>query len=700
MLTASIDGQQTEFWRSRATQWLVVSDIGLSTYSGEDGLSVFVRSLDSAEPLSGVALTLIARNNEVLGEAVTDGSGRAHFAAGLVRGRKGREPTIVTAHNGDSDFIFLDLARAGFDLSDRGVTGRPSPGPLDVFAWTERGIYRAGETVHLTALLRDEGAIAVANLPLTFVVVRPDGKESQRIVESGGPAGGYALDLSLPVNAMHGAWTVRTYADPNAAPLSETRVLVEDFRPDRIEFDLAMPTGMLVPGQVETADIDGRYLYGAPAAGLAVEAELKLRSVRDRVGFPGYVFGLADEDSIDSQVDLVSQQPLDAAGRGGVDLDLRALPATTHPLVADLTVRVREAGGRAVERNGQVAVRAGGVLIGIKPEFEGGLVGENSSAGFRVIAVDPDGNRVAAEGLQWSLLRIERDYQWYREDNAWRYEPVEYTKLLRDGVIAVGDATAGDIAVNVDWGRYRLLVETVDPGGPVTSIDFDAGWYVSTASTETPDGLEVALDRDSYDRGDTAKLQITARFAGQALITVASDRLLDVMSVPVPEGGRVVDLEVEDRWGAGAYVTATLFRPGSDAENRLPARAVGVRWLSINPGDRALDVALDVPDKIRPNGKLNVPITVTGAGASEQAHVALAAVDVGILNLTDYRAPDAGGWYFGQRRLGVEMRDLYGRLIDGSLGVTGRLRTGGDGRSSRSRAARRASGWCRSIPAS
>ena len=92
-----------------------------------------------------------------------------------------------------------------------------------------------------------------------------------------------------------------------------------------------------------------------------------------------------------------------------------------------------------------------------------------------------------------------------------------------------------------------------------------------------------------------------------------------------------------------------------------------------------LEVALDVPDRIRPNGKLNVPITVTGAGASEQAHVTLAAVDVGILNLTAHQAPDAKGWYFGQRRLGVEMRDLYGRLIDGSLGVTGRLRTGGDG---------------------
>ena len=278
----------------------------------------------------------------------------------------------------------------------------------------------------------------------------------------------------------------------------------------------------------------------------------------------------------------------------------------------------------------------------------------------------PNGDVMAEEGLKWSLLQIQRDYQWYREGNSWRYEPVEYTKLVRDGVLDVEAASPAGISVDVDWGRYRLTVESTDPGGPATSVDFDAGWYVSTASTETPDGLEVALDRESYDAGDTAKLQISGRYSGEALITVANDRLLDVMTATVPEGGMVVDLPVKSEWGAGAYVTATLIRPGSEAQSRLPSRAVGIKWLSINPKDRALDVALGVPDRIKPGSRLNIPITVSGAGAREDARITLAAVDVGILNLTSFAAPDPENWYFGQRRLGVEIRDLYGRLIDGS----------------------------------
>ncbi|WP_419914695.1 MG2 domain-containing protein [Hoeflea sp.] len=679
VMTATVAGARPDNWESRATQWLVVSDIGLSTFSGSDGLHVFARSLDTAKPAAGVKLTLLARNNEVLGEAVSDADGRAHFPAGLTRGRDGRAPAIVTADGGDGDFVFLDLSRAGFDLSDRGVTGRAAPGPLDMFAWLDRGIFRAGEAAHLAAIVRDEAAMAVSGLPLTFVVTRPDGKEDHRVVRTGGPAGGYSVDIDLPVNAMHGVWTVRAFAEADGSALSETRFLVEDFRPDRIEFDLEMPTAALVLGTPETATIDGRFLYGAPAAGLAVEADLKLKSVRERSDAPGYVFGLADETPIDAQFDVDSVASLDANGRGTVNIDLASLPATTHPLIADLTVRLREGGGRAVERSGVGTVRPGGTMIGIKPEFAGNQVSESSTARFQVIAVGPDGEQQAQSALNWTLLRIERDYQWYREGNSWRYEPVEYTNQVGDGTVAVSGTSPAQIAVAVDWGRYRLTVESNDSNGPATSVEFDAGWYVSTASTETPDGLEIALDRDRYEAGDTAKLLISPRFAGEALITVSSDRLHDVSYASVPAEGSEIDIPVDAAWGAGAYVTVTLIRPGSEADNRMPSRAVGIKWLSIEPGERALDVVLDVPEKIQPNSTLDIPVTVSGAAVGEEAFITLAAVDVGILNLTAFETPDPQGWYFGQRRLGVEIRDLYSRLIDGAQGVAGRLRTGGDG---------------------
>ncbi|RWD19087.1 MAG: hypothetical protein EOS22_32705, partial [Mesorhizobium sp.] len=144
VLTAQAVDDHSDEYDSRATQWFVVSDIGLSTYTGQDGLNVFARSLGSAKPITGAELTLLARNNEILGTATTDAEGRAVFNPGLTRGEGGMVPAVLMAKQGDNDFVFLDMGRAGFDLSDRGVTGRPAPGALDVYAWTERGIYRVG----------------------------------------------------------------------------------------------------------------------------------------------------------------------------------------------------------------------------------------------------------------------------------------------------------------------------------------------------------------------------------------------------------------------------------------------------------------------------------------------------------------------------------------------------------------------------
>src|SRR5690606_22009198 len=138
-----------------------VSDLGLTAVSGEDGVHAFVRSLSSAGAVPEVTVRLVAVNNEILGEAVTDAAGRADFAPGLGRGTGGNAPQLLVAETAAGDYAFLDLGRPGFDLTDRGVEGRPSPGPLDLFMTTERGVYRPGETVFITALLRDSHAEAV-----------------------------------------------------------------------------------------------------------------------------------------------------------------------------------------------------------------------------------------------------------------------------------------------------------------------------------------------------------------------------------------------------------------------------------------------------------------------------------------------------------------------------------------------------------
>ena len=678
VLTAvSATGPRNE-WDSQATQWFVVSDIGLSTYSGTDGLSVFTRSLASARQLPGLELTLLAKNNEVLGTATTDADGRATFDAGLLRGTAAMTPAVITARSSSEDYVFLDLTRAGFDLSDRGVTGRPAPGAIDVLTWTERGIYRAGETVHVSALARDSTSTAIEKLPLTFIFTRPDGVEDRRIVSDGGQAGGYFLDLPLQPNAMRGTWTVRIFTDPKGTAISEKQFQVDDFVPDRIEFDIASTARQIEIGTPVPVTIDGRYLYGAPAAGLELEGELALKPTRESADFEGYVFGLADEDAAeDSRTPLENLVPLDEDGKANFEIDLTETPSTTQLLNATITVRVQETGGRAVERSLVLPVKPDSAMIGIKPEFSGQLA-ENAVGKFHVISIDPSGRRQAKSGLNWKVLRVEQDYQWYRDGTTWKYEPVFSTKQVSTGKLDLTE-DGGEISLSADWGRYRLEVESAEADGPASSVEFDSGWYVAASSTETPDGLEIALDKQNYVVGDTAKLRISPRFAGEVLVTIGSEKLIATQTATIPAEGGEIEIPVTQDFGAGAYVSATLYRPGDAQDSRMPMRAIGIKWLAVDPAERKLSVTLDLPEKTLPRQTLNIPVEVAGAGVGEEAYVTIAAVDVGILNLTRYEAPDPDGWYFGQRRLGLEIRDLYGRLIDGSLGATGRLRTGGDG---------------------
>ncbi len=397
VMTAQPKDDRSDSWESRATQWFVVSDIGLSTYTGQDGLNVFARALGSAKPMAGVDLTLLAKNNEILGTAKTDADGRATFNPGLSRGEGSMVPAVLMASNGDQDFVFLDMTRAGFDLSDRGVTGRPAPGALDVYAWTERGIYRAGEDVHVAALARDGAALAVDNLPLTFIFSRPDGVEDRRIVSDGASAGGHAVDLALSSAAMRGTWTVAIHTDPNEPAVATHMFLVEDFVPDRIEFDLTSDKPEIAAGEAANVTVDGRFLYGAPAAGLAIEGEVTLSTKREWASFAGYSFGLADEQEGEAtRIPLTDLPLVGDDGKATFPVQIDALPSTTRLLNAAVTVRMREAGGRAVERALDIAIRPTGDMIGIRPDFAGGEVPQGGTA---KVQRDRGGRRRQAQGL-------------------------------------------------------------------------------------------------------------------------------------------------------------------------------------------------------------------------------------------------------------------------------------------------------------
>jgi uncharacterized protein YfaS (alpha-2-macroglobulin family) len=675
---ADVPGKE---YSERTTQWFIVSDYGLTAYSGTDGIHAFVNSLASTAPLPGVEVRLIARNNEVLATTKTDDKGAATFAPGLARGEGGLSPAMLVASGTDGDYAFLNLKAAAFDLTDRGVAGRQPPKGLDAFVFTERGVYRTGETVHITALLRDAVGIAVHDVPLTLVVNRPDGVEYRRTVVRDQGIGGRSLDVPIIASAPTGTYRVKVYSDPKRSPIGDTSFLVEDYVPERLEFDISTKAKSLSPSAPADITLEGRFLYGAPASGLPIDGELKIAPAAERPGFPGYVFGLDGADADDSfateSFPLADLPETDAKGLARFQVTLDKVPASTRPLEVTVVVRLAEPGGRAIEHEISLPVTPKTDMIGVKPLFKGSALGDQDIAKFDVNMVAPDGTQVGAKGLKWQLLRIESKYQWYRQYGSWQYEPVKVTRRVANGTIDVGANQPGHIEVPVSWGRYRLEVESAEPLGPLTTYGFDSGWYAE-ASADTPDFLEIALDKSGYRAGDTMTVAVTARSAGTVTLSVIGDRLLTQTTSEVEPGLVKIPLTVDEDWGPGAYVLATLRRPLDATEKRMPGRAIGVQWFSVDRPEHTIGVDLDLPDLIRPETTLRVPVRLANLAAGEQARIVVSAVDVGILNLTGYEPPNPDDYYLGQRKLSAEIRDLYGQLIDGMQGTRGSIRTGGD----------------------
>ncbi len=683
VVQAQIDGKSTED-TGLATQWFVISDFGISTYSGTDGLTVAVRSLADTSAKTGVEVALISAANEVLARAATDDQGIAHFAPGLSLGTGPSSPALVTvtqwqgegAAREAKDMAFLSLRDSEFDLSDRGVEGQAPAPAIDVFLTTDRGAYRAGDTVNATLTARDLDTAAIEGLPLTAVMIRPDGVEQARMAAQSAGAGGYVVSWTLPGNAPRGTWRMEVRAEADGPSLATSRMLVEDFLPERIDFTPKLPDGPFAAAQDLPVSLQANWLFGAPAVDLPVDGTYWMMPRRTLDGFENYSFGRYDDDSQPTAETLAGGQT-DAEGNFETTIALPDAKAMgQRPVEVKVVVDVREGAGRPVERTSSVMILPDQPIVGIRPMFEEDTVAEGSEARFSLIAIGPD-EKPAPAKVNWTINRVDTRYEWYSLDGQWQWETTTTREKVAEGSVDLGENPV-EVGAAVGWGRYELVAETETEA--VSSTSFYAGWGVASGGSETPDRLKVALDKPAYRSGETARVTVEAIADGSGIVSVMSSKLISQQIVALKAGDNTIDLPVTDEWGAGVYVAVSAIRPIDQIQpgDRMPVRALGLAHAAVDPGARKLEASLTLPAEVKPRQDVPVTLTVTGAAAGETVYATIAAVDQGILNLTGFTPPNPAKHYFGQRRLGVGLRDLYGRLILPSGAPDGTFREGGD----------------------
>lgn len=659
------------------TAFFTVSDLALHARAYKDRLFVHAASLESGGAAGGVELRILDASGEPVLKAQTDNHGNA-----LLDYRIDAAHVLVARHG--KDLSMLPFNQPALDLSEFAVAGREQAW-FDVFAWSGRDLYRPGETVRLSALLRDQdgrpvGAKGKRLQPVFLRYVQPDGKTflETRLQPD---AQGYVRHAQrIPEDAATGRWRVEFRTDPASKEAVQGMTLrVEEFLPERMKLDLAAPA-LLRPGEPLKLEATGAYLYGAPAAGNRFTAKLAVAVEQHPLEqLPGWFFG-DPTLQLPKQAKEVVDTTLDAKGRLQQDIRLPIEAKPVTPIAAIVSGSLFESGGRSVNRSLKRVLWPAGALVGVRPLFDDKEGSDaNASAGFELGRFGADGKPRPAKGLRVTLVREHRDYHWnWNDEGGWDYD---FTRRFQDIETRTVDVegSPAKLSFPVEWGDYR--VDVYDPATRLTTrYPFRAGWSWSDENRgldARPDKVKLALDKTAYRSGDTLKVTITPPHAGKGLLMVESDRMLHVREIDV-RAGSTFDIPVTDDWERhDVYVTALVFRGGSAPSRITPARAVGIAHVPMDRGDRKVAVGVSVPQRMQPDRDL--PVTVSAPQlAGQDAWVTVSAVDVGILNITRFPMPDAAKHFFAQRRLGIDAYDVYGRVIESFEGGTAKIRFGGD----------------------
>lgn len=656
-----------------------VTDLGLMARRYVDRLDVYINSLTDAVPVSGVVVSLVDAKGQVIAQTRTTNSGYASFTpvpdkAVLLLAKKGANESL------------LRLKGPALDLSEFDIGVRPQAAQT-LFIYSERDIYRPGEVVHVNALLRDGDGRLQGAPTLKARLLQPDGQVVRRVTLRGTTPGYYQVALALPEHAATGGW--RFEVDKPDGKVAGYPFKVEEFLPERMKLAFAPGAAarmVLAADAPLRVPVKGEYLYGAPASGNRLSSVLRVSHWRSPIdSLKGFEFGdVRDNAALGSRE--LEDIFLDANGEGVIAAD-NSWKQTRSPLKLSLIGSLYESGGRPVSRRYDVLVWPDGALLGIRPEFaKDENPPENSRVRFDIVRATLQGEKLAAKSVEVTLVREDRQYFWeYSEQEGWHYESSDQEYPVETRTLSIAAGEHATVELPVEWGRYRLEVRD-NVTGRQSSLRFFAGtdWYAereASRQSSRPDVVGLALDKPAYRAGDVAKLSIQPPHDGEALVLVeAGDALLWKQRLAVGKAGATVEIPIDAAWHRhDIYIAVVVLRAASEVASITPNRAMGLLHLPLDREDRKLAMAIQSTDKAEPGKPLPVVVRLQQPPVTKQPiYVTVAAVDTGILSLTDFATPDPNEGFFGRRRYAVESRDLYGDLIELNKYKKASLSFGGD----------------------
>ncbi|MGJ8683062.1 MAG: alpha-2-macroglobulin family protein [Nonlabens sp.] len=670
------------FYRNKSVSTNVLaSDLGITVKRGENNTYlVAVNNIVSAKPLGGARVELFNFQQQELYEGRTNADGLLNIDL-----RNDKAFFAQVSYNNQFGYVRLDDGNA-LPVSKFDTAGKSLSNGLKGYIYGERGVWRPGDHIYLTFVLNDADNELPSGHPIKLELRNPNGKVTHREVMKAGLNNFYQFDLQTDSEAPTGNWNARI--EVGGATFNKT-LKIETIKPNRLKVKLDFEDEILKSGKASTGNLETMWLHGAIAKGLKADITAKLYPTTTKFdSYDSYVF---DDPSryYDTEEIEVFKSNVDQQGKANFTFKPGMSTQAPGMLKASFLTKVYENGGDFSTNVTTKVYSPYDTYVGLDVppgDKRRGMLVTDRDHKFDVVTLNENGKPKATKNLEVKVYKVNWRWWWQSSSSSLsRYESREYKELMMQTTVTTGSNGKGSFNFNLEypeWGRY--LVRVYDPAsghatGKLVYVDWP-GWAGKSRKTdpETASMLIFNADKEKYVVGDNAKITFPSASGGRALVTVENGtEVLDAQWVDTRKDETEVNIPLNNLYVPNVFVHITYLQPHAQTANDLPLRMYGVIPLLVENKESHLYPVINMPDELAPESQATIKVSEKSGKAMTYT---IAVVDEGLLDLTNFKTPNAWDTFFAREALGVKTWDIFDDVVGAYGGrIDAAFEIGGDG---------------------
>lgn len=639
-------------------------------------LWIAVSNILDTNPVGKAQVTVYNFQLQPIGKGETNGEGFVEISS------KGT-PFIVVAEAEKQKAYVRVVDGEEQSVSRFDVGGKEIQKGLKGFIYGERGVWRPGDTLHISFILEDREKRIPDKHPVALEIYNPKGQFYTKMISTQGMNGFYTFDVPTQAGDPTGLWNA--YIKVGGTTFHKG-LRIETIKPNRLKINLTLPKILQSTDKNVTVPLASAWLTGATTSKLKAKVEMSLSKVNTQFkNYGQYIFNDPATDFTTIKTD-VFDGILNAEGKAGVTLKVPAATNAPGMLNATFTTRVFEPGGDASIYTQSIPFSPFVSYVGINlNQPKGKYIETDKDHVFDIVTVNSQGQPVNRSNLEYKIYRISWSWWWENSEESFgtyinnsSITPVASGKLQTSG----GKTTFKFRVDYPSWGRYLVYVKDKD-SGHATGGTIYVDWPESRGrSNKTdPSGIKMltfSLDKDSYEIGETATAIIPAAAGGRALVSIENgSSVLHREWIEVTnEGDTKYTFEITPEMTPNVYLHISLLQPHAQTINDLPIRMYGIAPVFVTNRQTVLQPQIQMPEVLRPETDFNV--TVSEKSGKPMTYT-LAIVDDGLLDLTNFKTPDPWNEFYSREALGIRTWDMYDNVLGASAGAYSSLfSVGGD----------------------